>query len=681
MSDARQHLAELREQLNYHNHRYYVLDDPVISDAEYDRLLAELQALEERNPELVTPDSPTQRVGAPPRSELGAIQHSLPMMSLQSIFGDAELANFDENCRETAGGEVTYLAEPKFDGLAVELVYANGALAVASTRGDSVTGEDVTDNVRTIRQVPLRLQGGAPAQLEVRGEVYMRLADFEALNRRREAAGEPLFANPRNAAAGSLRQLDSGITAQRPLALFCYDVGLTDGLTFATQEEMLAALRAWGLPVNDLARRCEGLAGCHAYHADLAGKRDGLPYEIDGVVIKVNSRRLQEELGARSRSPRWAVAYKFPPRQETTVVEQIVPSVGRTGAITPTAYLRPVRVGGVTVSRATLHNQDEIDRKDIRERDTVIIQRAGDVIPQVVKVVLEQRPADSVPYHLPDRCPACDTPTVREEGDVVLRCPSLDCPAQIEGRLEHYASRGALDIEGLGEKWAVVLTREGLVRHVYDLYSLRKEQLVALERMGDKSAENLLAAIEKTKQTMLGRFLYGLGIFHVGAVVADTLATALGDIRRLMDASLEELTQVPGVGPEIAASVHGFFADDGNREAVEKLLAAGVNPVPPVARTVLSAGPGPLTGKTFVLTGGLEGFTRDQATSEVVARGGKVTGSVSKKTDYVVAGADPGGKLTKAQELGVTVLDEEGFRALLAEGEAASGPGELTLGL
>ncbi len=666
MSDPAQRAAELREQLHYHNYRYYTLDDPVISDAKYDQLLAELQALEEQHPELITPDSPTQRVGAPPRTELGTVQHSLPMMSLQSLFTDDELARFDENCREAAGGGVAYLGEPKFDGLAVELVYINGVLEVAATRGDGITGEDVTENVRTIKQVPLRLRGAAPPRLEVRGEVYMRLRDFEALNQRREAAGEPLFANPRNAAAGSLRQLDSAITAQRPLAIFCYDVGLTDGLTFATQEEMLAALRGWGFPVNDLARLCEGLEGCRAYHAELGEKRDSLPYEIDGVVFKVNDRRLQEELGARSRSPRWAVAYKFPPRQATTVIERIVPSVGRTGAITPTAYLRPVRVGGVTVSRATLHNQDEIDRKDIREGDTVIIQRAGDVIPQVVKVIPEHRPPDSAPYRLPQTCPVCGTPTVREEGDAVLRCPSVDCPAQIEGRLEHYASRRALDIEGLGEKWAAILTREGLVRHVYDLYSLTKEQLVALERMGDKSAENLLAAIERTKQTTLARFLYGLGILHVGAVVAETLAQAFGDIRKLMEASLEELTQVPGIGPEIAASVHGFFRAPQNREVVERLLAAGVNPQPP-AQVPASAGPGPLTGKTFVLTGTLEGFTRGQATAEITARGGKVTGSVSKKTDYVIAGADPGSKLTKAQELGVPVLDENAFSALLAE--------------
>lgn len=679
MSDAAQRAAELREQLHYHNYRYYTLDDPVISDAEYDRLLAELQALEAENPELVTADSPTQRVGAPPRTELGAVRHSLPMMSLQSLFTDGELAHFDANCREAAGGEVTYLAEPKFDGLAVELVYLNGVLEVAATRGDGVTGEDVTSNVRTIKQVPLRLQAQAPPRLEVRGEVYMRLADFEALNERREAAGEPLFANPRNAAAGSLRQLDSGITAGRPLAMFCYDVGLTDGLSFATQAEMLAALKSWGLPVNDLARLCEGLDGCRAYHADLAENRDRLPYEIDGVVLKVNSRRLQEELGARSRSPRWAVAYKFPPRQETTVIERIMPSVGRTGAITPTAYLRPVRVGGVTVSRATLHNQGEIDRKDIREGDTVIVQRAGDVIPQVVKVIPELRPADSTPYRLPEACPVCGTPTVREAGDAILRCPSMDCPAQIEGRLEHYASRAALDIEGLGEKWAAILTREGLVRHLYDLYSLTKEQLVALERMGDKSAENLLAAIAQTRQTTLARFLYGLGIFHVGAVVADTLAQAFGDIRRLMDASLEELTQVPGIGPEIAASVHGFFSAPQNREVVERLLAAGVNPQPPV-QVPPSAGPGPLHGKTFVLTGTLEGLTRQQATAEIIARGGKVAGSVSKRTDYVVAGADPGSKLTKAQELGVPVLDESAFQALLADsGEEASGEPRLDL--
>ncbi|MEN6547783.1 MAG: NAD-dependent DNA ligase LigA, partial [Armatimonadia bacterium] len=658
-------LKQLRDALNEDNYRYYVLDQPSISDAEYDRLMAELQDLETRYPELITPDSPTQRVGAAVREELGAVRHSLPMMSLLSIFSEAEVRSFDENCRKQAEGPVQYWAEPKFDGLAIELVYINGMLDIAATRGDGVTGENVTENVRTIRQVPLRLHRGElelPRRLEVRGEVYMGVADFEALNRRREEAGETLFANPRNAAAGSLRQLDSAITASRPLAMFSYDLGLHEDLDFDTQVDMVTALRQWGLPVNDLGKLCDGIDEVMAYHAGMIEQRDDLPYEIDGVVIKANDRALQEELGARSRSPRWAVAFKFPPRQETTQINSILASVGRTGAITPIAMLEPVHIGGVTVSRASLHNQDEIDRKDIREGDTVLVQRAGDVIPQVVMVIKEKRPEGSVPYKLPANCPVCGTPVVREEGEAVTKCPSVDCPAQMEGRVEHYASRGALDIEGLGERWAGILTSKGMVSHLYDLYALTKEQLVSLERMGEKSAENLLAALEQSKHTSLTRFIYGLGITHVGVHVADLLANAFCDIRALMQATPEELEAVAGIGPEIARGVHEFFAQEQNHQVVEKLLAAGVTPECIVRPEVESQ---TLAGKTFVLTGTLEGYTRDEAKAAIEARGGKVTGSVSKKTDYVVVGVDPGSKLTKAQELGVTILDEDAFAALL----------------
>lgn len=684
MPDAavRKRLHDLREALTEANYRYYVLDQPAISDAEYDRLMAELQELETAHPELVTPDSPTQRVGAPVREELGAVRHSQPMMSLLSIFAEAELRNFDDNCRKEADGPVQYWAEPKFDGLAVELVYLKGVLQTAATRGDGVTGENVTENVRTIRQVPLRLRrrdGEAPpARLEVRGEVYMRVADFEALNVRREEAGEPPFANPRNAAAGSLRQLDSGVTAARPLAMFCYELGEHEGFSFEHQEEVLAALRGWGLPVADQTRRCADVEEVLAYHAELLERRDDLPYEIDGVVIKANDRALQEALGARSRSPRWAVAFKFPPRQETTVIRQILPSVGRTGAITPIAVLEPVHLGGVTVSRASLHNQDEIERKDIREGDTVLVQRAGDVIPQVVMVIRERRPPEAVPYHLPEACPVCGTPSVREEGEAVTRCPSVDCPAQLEGRIEHYASRGALDIEGLGERWAGILTSLGLVHHLYDLYALTKEQLVSLDRMGSRSADNLLAAIEGSKQTTLARFIYGLGITHVGAVVADLLAGACGSVAALLAASREELEAVPGIGPEIAGQVHDFFAQERNREVVERLLAAGVQPQAPPRPEAAAL---TLAGKTFVLTGGLEQFSRESATAAITARGGKVTGSVSKKTDYVVVGVDPGSKLAKAQELGIAILDEAGFVSLLGNDTPAPAPADLRLDL
>lgn len=680
--EARQRMEWLREQINEANYRYYVLNQPTISDAEYDRLMAELQALEEAYPELVTPDSPTQRVGAPPREELGTVTHSLPMMSLQSIFSEDELRSFVESCARASTEPVEFWAEPKFDGLAVEIVYLDGVLAVASTRGDGLVGEDVTDNVRTIKQVPLRLRDDrepVPPRLEVRGEVYMRIADFEALNRQREQTGEPLFANPRNAAAGSLRQLDSSITASRPLAMFCYDVGLVEGREFETQQELTETLRAWGLPVNELGRLCRNVEELLAYHAHLQAQRDMLPYEIDGVVFKVNNRALQIELGARSRSPRWAVAFKFPPRQETTLVRDIIASVGRTGALTPIAMLEPVRIGGVTVSRASLHNQDEVERLDVRVGDTVLVQRAGDVIPQIVLVIKEKRPPGTVPYKLPERCPVCGTPVVRPPGEAVTRCPSADCPAQLEGRLEHYASRDALDIEGLGEKWARIFVAQGLVKHLYDLYSLTKEQLLQLERMGPKSAENLLNAIERSKQTTLARFIYALGIPLVGSTVAQLLAEHFRDIHALMNARPGELQQIPGIGPEIAQSVSEFFSEPRNREVVQRLLEAGVNPQPPPSPAEWAAAAGvavgdklPLSGKTFVLTGALESFTREQATAALQALGAKVTNSVSKKTDYVIVGADPGSKLRKAQELGVPTLDEEGFKKLLAQASRGS---------
>ena len=573
--DLNARIERLRADLSEANYRYYILDQPTLSDAEYDRLMQELQELEAAHPELVTPDSPTQRVGAPIRTELGAVTHAQPMMSLQSIFEEAELRNFADTCARVSGAPVTYWAEPKFDGLAVELVYINGMLEVAATRGDGVVGENVTDNVRTIRQAPLRLrlsgdpgvepsevpaisrpagtgarqlpgleeppapndgaaaspplQRRVPSRLEVRGEVYMRIADFEELNRRREEAGEPPFANPRNAAAGSLRQLDSGITASRPLALFCYDVGEAESLAAGTQEEVVAALRAWGLPVNDLGRRCADVDEVLAYHADMLERRDGLPYEIDGVVVKVDDRRLQDRLGARSRSPRWAVAFKFPPRQETTVIRSIMASVGRTGAITPIAVLEPVHIGGVTVSRASLHNQDEIERKDIREGDTVLVQRAGDVIPQVVMVIKERRPPGAAPYHLPDACPVCGTAVVREEGEAVTRCPSADCPAQLERRIEHYASRGALDIEGLGEKQLNAFFERGWVR-VNGQVAAMGQQVGAQDRIEvDRAAQaGDVARVERALEILDGD-------------VPEHLRYA-GELRlRFRDSSLDEL--------------------------------------------------------------------------------------------------------------------------------------------
>lgn len=671
----RREVEQLRREINEHNIRYYVFDAPIISDAEYDRLFARLRELEQAHPELLTADSPTLRVGAAPRSDLPEYRHAVAMMSLRSIFEEADLRRFEATVRESGGQGATFVGEPKFDGLSIELVYRDGLLVAAATRGDGIVGEDVTDNIRTIRTVPLRLlepPGEAlPTLLEVRGEVYMTLAGFEELNRRREEAGEPLFANPRNAAAGSVRQLDSAITASRPLAVFCYALGQVEGAQIDSQEELIRRLRGWGLPVNDLQRICRDADEMAAYHAELQARRDELPYEIDGAVFKVNEFSVRQELGERSREPRWAVAYKFPPRQETTVVEGILASVGRTGAITPVAELRPVPIGGVMVSRASLHNQDEIDRKDVRIGDTVIVQRAGDVIPQIVAVVKEKRPADAVPYRLPDHCPVCGTPVQREEGDPITRCPALDCRAQIEGRIEHFASKSALDIEGLGEKWVAVLIEQGLVRHLPDIYDLRKEQLLGLERMADKSAQNLLDAIEGSKQTTLPRFLVGLNILHVGGHVAEVLASSLGSLEAIMSANVEQLQQVHEIGPQIARSVHDFFADEGNRRVVQALLERGIR----FQERTQPAGAQTLKGKKFVLTGTLTGFSRDEATAQIEARGGRVTSSVSKNTDFVVAGADPGSKLDKAQQLGVPVLDEDQFRALLAgEGEEPAPP-------
>ncbi len=677
MADAavQSEIELLRAEINRHNYHYHVLDAPLVSDAEYDRLLSRLQELEAAHPELVTADSPTRRVGAPPRDDLPAYRHHLPMTSLQSIFAEEELRSFDRSVRETVGSQVTYMGEPKFDGLAVELIYEGGVLVAAATRGDGTVGEDVTDNIRTIKTVPLRMlapeQFPLPSLLEVRGEVYMALEGFNELNRRREAAGEPLFANPRNASAGSVRQLDSTITAQRPLSLVCYAVGRVEGISFASQEELCAALPHWGFPVNPLNCVCADVAAMIAFYDRLGRERDGLPYEIDGVVFKVNEFALREELGERSRSPRWAVAYKFPPRQETTLVREIVASVGRTGAVTPVAVLAPVPIGGVTVSRASLHNQDEIDRKDIRIGDTVLVQRAGDVIPQVVMVIVDQRPADAVPYRLPALCPVCATPLQREPGDPITRCPALDCPAQIEGRIAHFASKAALDIEGLGEKWVKVLVEKGLVRHLPDIYDLTPDQLLALERMADKSTQNLLAAIEASKHTTLQRFLVGLNILHVGEHVAQVLATSRGSLAAIMEASEEELATIYEIGPQIAHSVHEFFADAGNRTVIQGLLDRGVT-----FETERVADLAPtLAGKKIVLTGTLAGFSREQASEEISRRGGRVTSSVSKNTDYVVAGVDPGAKYDKAVELGVPILDEAGFRALLESGGEGGGPG------
>ena len=663
-SQAESRAAALRDQLNHHNYRYYVLDDPVISDAEYDRLLVELQELEAACPDLVTPDSPTQRIGAPPKDELGAVTHRLPMMSLQSAFEEDAVRNFVRTCQEGAGEEIDFVAEPKFDGLAVELIYEDGVLVTASTRGDGITGEDVTENVRTISSIPLRLLDSelpTPPLLEVRGEVHMRLTDFEALNRRREDEEEPLFANPRNAAAGSLRQLDSKITAHRKLEFFAYDVGSVEGREFATHWELLETLPKWGFVVNERTRLCRDADELLAYHAQSAEERDDLDYEIDGIVFKVNQVAARDRLGVRSRNPRWALAYKFPPRQETTRVADIECSVGRLGALTPIMVVEPTQIGGVTVRNVSLHNQDEVDRHDVRIGDTVIVERAGDVIPHLVKVVTDNRPPDTKPYKLPTECPVCGSAAVRPEGDVVTRCPNVDCPAQIEGRLEHFAARDAMDIDGMGEKSAKQFVREGIVTRLPELYRLSRDRLLELEGFAEISADNLLAAIEASKQTTLARFIYSLSITHVGEHVADVLASAFGTIDALREASVEQLEAVNGIGPEIAQSVAGFFANEGNARTVDELIAAGVAIAAPEAKAES------LAGLTFVFTGAMENFTRDEAQQAVEQLGARAAGSVSRKTDYVVAGGATGSKYDRAVELGIAVLSEDEFIELLRQ--------------
>ncbi len=663
---AAERARELARELDYHNYRYYVLDQPVISDAEYDRLLRELQQLEERYPELAGPDSPTRRVGAPPRKEFGEVRHSVPMLSLDNAFDEEELAAFDRRVRERLGvGTVTYLAEPKLDGASVSLRYEEGTLVSAGTRGDGTTGEAITENVRTIRTVPLRLHGeGWPAVVEVRGEVVIRSADFERLNAERLDRGESVFANPRNAAAGSLRQLDSKVTAGRPLTFFPWGLGECSGAVADSQWALLERLRAWGFLVSAELRRVEGAEGCLAYYRELGGRRAALPYEIDGVVYKVDDFAARERLGYTSRAPRWAVAHKFPAHEETTRVLGIEASVGRTGVITPVANLEPVQVGGVTVSRATLHNQDEVERKDVREGDTVIVRRAGDVIPEVVGVVREKRPAGTKPWVMPDACPVCGSEVLRLENEAAHRCiGGLFCAAQRTGAILHFASRHALDIDGLGEKLVTQLVERELVQTVADLFSLTREQLIGLDRMGEKSADNLLASLGRSRDTTLPRFLYALGISQVGEVTAAQLAAHYGELAPLMEADEESLQAVPDVGPVVAQSTCHFFRQPHNREVIERLVEAGVH-WPPVEVTRAET---PLKGNTYVITGTLESMSRDEARQALQALGAKVSGSVSKKTTAVVVGADPGSKYDKARELGIEILDEAALLRLVGK--------------
>ncbi|MDH5648591.1 MAG: NAD-dependent DNA ligase LigA [Gammaproteobacteria bacterium] len=663
--DAAARIEALRESIRYHNYRYYVLDDPEIPDAEFDRLFRELVELEQQHPELISADSPTQRVGAEPLAEFAKVTHVIPMLSLNNAFSEEELAAFYKRVSEKLETEtVEFVAEPKLDGLALSITYENGKLVNAATRGDGVTGEDVTHNVRTIDSVPLRLRGSDyPRLLEVRGEVFMPLAGFEELNRRQQKMGEKTFANPRNAAAGSLRQLDPRITAQRPLQIFCYGLGQVqpDKELPVSHYDSLMQLRQWGLRVCPEVTRVSGFKCCLDYYQNLSAKRSALPYEIDGVVYKVNSFVQQQQLGFVSRAPRWAIAHKFPAQEELTVVEAIDVQVGRTGAITPVARLKPVFVGGVTVTNATLHNRDEIERLDVRVDDTVIVRRAGDVIPKVVSVVKSKRKAGARKYKFPDKCPVCHSSIVYEPEQVVARCSGgLFCSAQRKQSIKHFASRRAMDIEGLGDKLVEQLVDEGLVQDVSDLYRLDKTRIAGLERMADKSAENLLKALDVSKNTTLPRFLYALGIGQVGEATALALARHFGDLDAIMSASVEQLTAVDDVGPVVAESIHTFFRQPHNKDIVKKLRGKTIGIHWPALEKKQVSG-SPFADKTVVLTGTLAAMTRDQAKARLQELGAKVAGSVSRKTDFVVVGEDAGSKADKARELGVTMLDEKTF--------------------
>jgi DNA ligase (NAD+) len=658
---------ELRRQLAALNYRYYVLDDPEVPDAEYDRLLEELRELEAAHPEIITPDSPTQRVSGTAAAQFGAVHHRVPMLSLGNAFTDEQVGDFDRRVRERLGAseDIDYTAEPKLDGLAVTLTYESGRLVRAATRGDGTSGEDVTANVRTIRSVPLVLEGRAPPPLfEARGEVFMPLAGFARMNEAAQKRGERLFVNPRNAAAGALRQLDAKVTAQRPLEIFFYSTGAVEGMALpARQSELLELLRKLGLRTSAEAQRVRGLAGCLEYYHKLSARRAELPYQIDGVVYKVDRREDQERLGFVSREPRWAIAHKFPAEEELTQLLNVEFQVGRTGALTPVARLKPVFVGGATVSNVTLHNMDEIERNDIRIGDTVVVRRAGDVIPEIVRVIPERRPANAKRIELPSQCPVCNSPVERAPGEAVARCSGgFTCRAQRQEALRHFASRRALDIEGLGDKLVEQLVEHNLVSSPDELYALTKEQLLELERMGEKSADNLLVALERSKATTLPRFLYALGIRDVGEATALALAQHFGSLERLMAADATAIEEVPDVGPVVAGHVAVFMASETHRRAIANLRTRGVH-WENLERK--AAAPAPLAGKTIVVTGTLSSMSREEAQEKLRNRGAKVSSSVSSKTTYLVHGAEPGSKLEKARQLKVQLLDEEAFLKLL----------------
>ena len=665
--DVPAEIAQLREQIHYHNYRYYALDEPQIPDAEYDRLMQRLRELEAQYPASVTPDSPTQRVGIAPLSAFQTVEHQIPMLSLDNAFEEADVIAFNQRIldRLKSTENIEYACELKLDGLAVSLLYRDGILVRGATRGDGSKGEDITQNLRTIASVPLKLLGeGYPAVLEVRGEVYMPKAGFNALNEKARSTGEKLFVNPRNAAAGALRQLDSRITASRPLEMCAYSVGLVEGGELpGTHTGILAALKSWGFLTNKETATASTIADCIAFYQSIQARRDSLAYDIDGIVFKVNARELQESLGFISRAPRWAIAYKFPAQEEMTVLQDVEFQVGRTGAVTPVARLQPVFVGGVTVSNATLHNRDEIQRLGIMIGDTVIVRRAGDVIPQIVQVVESRRPTDARPVLFPDHCPVCGSPVETLEDEAIARCSGgLVCAAQRKEAIKHFASRKALDVEGLGDKLVEQLVDTGLVSKLADIYQLTGEQLAAMERMGEKSADNLLQALEASKHTTLAKFIYALGIREIGEATARNLANHFGSLEKLAEADEETLVQVNDVGPVGAHFVAEFFAQESNRQAVADLRAAGIHWQDLDVSAIEDL---PLKGLTYVLTGTLEVMSRDDAKAHLLALGAKVAGSVSAKTDYVVAGPGAGSKLQKARELNLNVMDEEALLDLL----------------
>ena len=664
---AKKEIGELTKVLEGHNYKYYVLDEPTLSDTEYDRLFRQLEELEADHPELVIPESPTQRVGAEPSKEFGSVKHTIPLLSLANAMDENELRDFDVSVKKILEfeGEVEYAAEPKLDGLAVELVYENGKFVSGSTRGDGVTGEDITTNLRTVKSIPLRLRAGItkiPSLLEVRGEVFLSIKSFRELNEHQEVKGDKLFANPRNAAAGSLRQLDPKITASRPLSILCYGVGATEGFNSGNHWETLNRLKELGFPVTVHGKLCNGIEEAIEYFREMEKVRDKLEFEIDGIVLKVNDLSFQDRLGARARSPRWAIAGKFKPQQETTLIISISVQVGRTGALTPVAELEPVNVGGVIVKRATLHNQDEIDRKDVREGDRVIIQRAGDVIPEVVSVIKSKRKRASKPYHIPAECPVCGATVKRLPGEAVHSCQNRSCPAQLKESIKHFASKGAMDIDGLGDKLIEALVDKELIRNVSDLYTLTLEQLSSMERMADKSGQNILSSLDKSRDTTLGRFLYALGIRHVGEQTGRVLADEFKDFESIRNAEVDSLESIEGVGPIVARSVRNFFCDGKNKYTIKRLFQLGIkfSEIPEKRSDVLK-------GLTFVITGRFENQSRQEMKGIIQSAGGKVSSSVSKMTDYLVAGENAGSKLKKANELGVNLISENKLSLLIRD--------------